>query len=144
MRKWLLCLLALAAVTIAAKAQSPGRGLKSGYISLLYTGEVLPGQMDNFKQVAGRVIADAAQEPGTLIYEWCFRPDQKTFDVIELFQNSDALVAHDTRHRRFSSDLGKVQKTVSMVVFGSLNEEAKRALAYLNPVYETPMDGFVR
>ena len=50
--------------------------------------------MDNFKQVVAKVIAAVAQEPGTLMYEWTLRPDQKTFDVVELYKNSDAVVAH--------------------------------------------------
>jgi hypothetical protein len=42
--------------------------------------------MDKFKQVAAKVIAAVAQEPGTLMYEWTLRPDGKTFDVTELYK----------------------------------------------------------
>jgi quinol monooxygenase YgiN len=145
MRKWMLCLVALAAVTVSAKAQSPQNGLKTGYIALQYTGEVLPGQMNNFKQVVAKVIAAVAQEPGTLMYEWTLRPDQKTFDVVELYKNSDAVVAH-IKHvlGDFGKELGEVQKGTSLVVHGSPNEEVRQAAAGLNPVYQTPIDGFVK
>jgi quinol monooxygenase YgiN len=145
MRNLLLSLLALGTLAIAAHAQPPQHGLNAGYIAFTYTGEVLPGQMDNFKQVAAKVIAAVAQEPGTLMYEWSLRPDQKTFDAVELYQNSDAVIAH-VKHvlPEFGKDLGQVQKEVSFVVYGSPNEEAKQALAGLNPVYETPIDGFIR
>jgi quinol monooxygenase YgiN len=147
MRKWVLYLLALAAVAVSAKAQAPApqHGLKTGNIAFTYTGEVLPGQMDNFRQVAARVIAAVAQEPGTLMYEWSLRPDQKTFDAVELYQNSDAAIAH-VKHvlSEFGKDLGQVQKEIGLVVYGSPNEQAKQALAGLNPVYETPIDGFIR
>jgi quinol monooxygenase YgiN len=101
--------------------------------------------MDNFRQVAARVIAAVAQEPGTLMYEWSLRPDQKTFDAVELYQNSDAAIAH-VKHvlSEFGKDLGQVQKEIGLVVYGSPNEQAKQALAGLNPVYETPIDGFIR
>ena len=145
MRKWMLCLLALAAMSVSVNAQSPEKGLKTGYIVLHYTGEVLPGQMDKFKQVTAKVIAAVAQEPGTLMYEWTLRPDQKTFDVTELYTNSDAVVAH-VKHviGDFGKELGEVQKGTGLVVHGSPNEEVRKAAEALNPVYQTPIDGFVK
>ena len=146
MRNQLLSLLALGTLAIPADAQPPQHGLKTGYIAFNYTAEVLPGQMDNFKQVAAKVIAAVAEkEPGTMMYEWSLRPDQKTFDAVELYQNSDAVIAH-IKHvgSEFGKDLGQVQKEVSLIVYGSPNEAAKQALAGLNPVYETPIDGFIR
>src|SRR5262249_32898081 len=86
MRNLLAALLVIGAVSFAASAQTPApqHGLKTGYIAFTYTGEILPGQMDNFRQVATKVIAAVAQEPGTLMYEWNLRPDQKPFDVVDL------------------------------------------------------------
>jgi quinol monooxygenase YgiN len=54
-------------------------------------------------------IAAAAQEPGTLMYEWNFRQDQKTFDVVELYQSSEAVLAH-VKHilAEFGKNLGQV------------------------------------
>ena len=147
MWKLLLSLLAITAVSFPAAAQTPApqHGLKTGNIVFLYTGEILPGQMDNFKRVATKVIAGVAQEPGTLMYEWSLRPDQKTFDAVELYQNSDAAVAH-VKHvvAEFGKDLGEVQKELQLVVYGSPDGQAKQVLAPLNPVYTTPVDGFVR
>ncbi len=145
MRKFFVSLLVIGAVSLSAYAQAPQHGLKTGYIAFIYTGEVLPGQMDNFKQLAPKVIAAVAQEPGTLMYEWTLRPDGKTFDAIELYQNSDAAVAH-VKHvlSIFGKDLGKVQKEVQFSVHGSPDEPAKQALAQLKPVYQAPIDGFTR
>ena len=143
----LVSLLVIGAVSFPARAQTPApqHGLKTGYIAFVYTGEVLPGQMDNFKQVAAKVIAAVAQEPGTLMYEWSLRPDQKTFDVVELYQSSDAVVAH-VKHviSEFGKELGQVQKGLQLVVHGSPDAQAKQVLAELNPVYETPIEGFIR
>ena len=147
MWKLLLPLLTITVVSLSADAQTPApqHGLKTGNIVFLYTGEVLPGQMDNFKRVVTKVIAAVAQEPGTLMYEWSLRPDQKTFDAVELYQNSDAAVAH-VKHvvSELGKDLGEVQKELQLVVYGSPDAQAKQALAPLNPVYTTPVDGFVR
>jgi quinol monooxygenase YgiN len=111
-----------------------------------YTGEVLPGQMDNFKQVVSKLIASVAkEEPGTLMYEWSFRQDQKTFDVVELYQSSDAALAH-VKHvvAEFGKDLGQVQKGLQLTVHGSPDAQLKQAVVGFNPVYETHMEGFIR
>ena len=145
MRKLLVSLLVIAAVSFSARAQAPQHGLKTGYIVFVYTGEVLPGQMDNFKQLAPKVIAAVAEEPGTLMYEWTLRPDGKSFDAVELYQSSDAAAAH-VKHvlSVFGKDLGKVQKEVQFVVHGSPDESAKQVLAPLKPVYQPSIDGFTR
>jgi quinol monooxygenase YgiN len=148
MRKLLFSLIALAPMALPVDAQTPApqHGLKTGYIATAYTGEVLPGQMDNFKQLVTRLVAAvAAEESGTLVYEISLQPDQKTYDTVEVYQNSEALVAHDKHVRaEFGKELGQVRKTVKSVVYGSPNAEAKEALAGLNPVYEFPIDGFIR
>jgi quinol monooxygenase YgiN len=145
MRKLLVSLLIIGAVSLSARAQAQLHGLKTGYVAATYTGEVLPGQMDNFKQLVSKVVAAVAQEPGTLAYEWSLRPDGKTFDVVELYQSSDAFVAHVNHVRStFSKDLGQVQKAVQLVVYGSPGEPLKQVLAALKPVYQAPIDGFTR
>ena len=148
MRELLFSLIALAPVALPADAQTPApqHGLKAGYIATTYTGEVLPGQIDNFKQLVTRLVAAvAAEEPGTLVYEVALRPDQKTYDTIEVYQNSAAVVAHGKHVRaEFLKELGQVRKTVKFAVYGFPDAQAKEALAGLNPEYETPIDGFAR
>ena len=147
MRKLLFSLIALAPAAFPAEAQTPPpqHGLKAGYIADVFTGEVLPGQMDKFKQLVTRLVAAVAEEPGTLIYEVSLQPDQKTYDVLEVYRNSEAVVAH-SKHvgAEFLEELGQVRKTVKFVVFGSPDAQPKEAWARLNPVYESPIDGFIR
>ena len=61
----------------------------------MVTGEVLPGQIANFRQLVPRLVAAVAEEPGTLVYEFSLQPDQKTYNVIEVYQNSEAMVAQE-------------------------------------------------
>ena len=150
MRKLLFSLSALVLVAFPVHAQTPAsapqHGLKVGSIALVVTGEVLPGQMENFRQLVTRLVAAVAEEPGTLAYEWSFQPDQKTYNVMEVYQNSDALAAHlkHITETDFFKELGQVRKTLSGVVFGSPDAQVKQALARLNPVYTSPIDGFIR
>jgi hypothetical protein len=61
------------------------------------------------------------------------------------YQSSDAVVAH-VKHviSEFGKELGQVQKGLQLVVHGSPDAQAKQVLAELNPVYETPIEGFIR
>jgi quinol monooxygenase YgiN len=117
---FLLSALVLVAFPVHAQTPAPQHGLKAGYITLVVTAEVLPGQMDNFRQLVPRLVAAvAAEEPGTLVYEWSFYPDQKTYNLIEVYQNSDAVAAH-AKHMAadFLKELGQVRKITNAIVFG--------------------------
>lgn len=146
MRTPVLSLLAAAALAVPVAAHSQTqRGLSNGNIAFTYTGEVLPGQEAAFKQVAQQVIAAVQQEPGTYMYEWSMRADGKTFDVVELYQDSAAVVAHvNDVLPKFGEALGKTQKELKFVVYGTPNDAAKKAIEGLHPEYETPFAGFIR
>jgi quinol monooxygenase YgiN len=146
--KSLIALSALVLVAFPVHAQTPAplHGLKAGSIALVVTGEVLPGQMDNFKQLVPKLVAAVADEPGTLVYEWSFHPDQKAYNVMEVYQNSDALIAH-LKHLTstdFLKELGQVRKITNAIVFGSPDAQVKEALTRLDPVYTSHIDGFMR
>ena len=149
MRKLLFSLSALVLVAFPVRAQTPApapqHGLKAGSIALVVTGEVLPGQMDNFRKLVPRLVAAVAEEPGTLAYKWSFQPDEKTYNVMEVYQNSDALAAH-LKHvgAEFLKELGQVRKTTKAIVFGLPDAQVKEALARLDPMYTSPIDGFIR
>ena len=147
MQKLLISLSALVLVALPVRAQTPApqHGLKAGYIALVVTGEVLPGQMDNFRQLVPKLVAAVAQEPGTLAYELSFHPDQKTYNVMEVYQNSDALAAH-FKHvaADFLKELGEVRKITSATVFGSPDAQVKELLARLHPVYTSHIAEFMR
>ena len=149
MQKLLLPLSALVLLAFPVHAQTPApapqHSLKAGSVALVVTGEVLPGQMDNFRKLVTRLVAAVAEEPGTLAYEWSFHPDQKTYNVMEVYQNSDALAAH-IKHMSggFLNELAQVRKTTKAIVFGSPDAQVKEALTRLDPLYTSPIDGFIR
>jgi quinol monooxygenase YgiN len=146
MRKLLFSLAALALAVFPADAQapSPQRGFKAGYVATVSSGEVLPEQMDDFKKYIKRVLAAVAEEPGTLSFEFSVQPDGKTVDLLEIYQNAEAFVAH-VKHMRaeFGQEVSP-RKPGKIVVFGYPNAEMKEILARRDPVYETYIDGFMR
>jgi len=147
MRIQLLSLIAVGAIALPAAAQSPSpqRGIHSGNIAFTYTGEVLPGQEEAFKQMVPKLVAVVAQEPGTMAYEWSMRADGKMFDVLEIYQDSQAVVAHiKDAVGKFGGELGKTQKAVKFIVYGNPDAEARKAIEGLHPEYETQFAGFMR
>ena len=148
MRKLLISLSALVLMAFPVHAQTPApqHGLKAGYIALVVTGEVLPGQMDNFRQLVPKLVAAVAEEPGTLVYEFSLQPDQKTYNVMEVYQNSDATAAHGKHlaSTDFLKELAQVRKITNVIVFGSPDAQVKEGLARLDPVYTSHIDGFMR
>jgi quinol monooxygenase YgiN len=149
MRRLLFSLSALVLVAFPVQAQTPApapqHGLKAGSIALVVTGEALPGQMDNFRQLVTRLVATVAEEPGTLVYEFSVQPDQKTYNVMEVYRDSDAVLAHGKHlSAALLQELAQVRKTTSAIAFGSPDAQVKEALARLNPVYTSPIDGFIR
>ena len=69
----LFSLIALALAVFPANAQTPDpqRGFKAGYVATLSSGEVLPEQMESFRERTKRVLAAMAEkEPGTLMFEF--------------------------------------------------------------------------
>jgi quinol monooxygenase YgiN len=147
MRNRILTLIALGAIglPVAAQAQMAKHGIHTGNIVTTYTGEVLPGQEEAFKQLVPKIVAAVEQEPGTMAYEWSMRADGKTFDVVEIYQDSNALVEHiKDVVGKFGGDLGKTQKGLKLVVYGNPDAEAKKAIEGLHPEIETPFSGFIR
>ena len=147
MRKVLFSLSALVLATFPANAQTPSpRGFKAGYVAAVGSGEVLPEQMDNFKKFAKTVAEAVAEESGTLVFEFSVQPDGKTVDLLEIYQNAEAFVAHvkHMRATRIAQEAPQLRKPGKIVVFGSPNAEMKEILARRDPVYETYIDGFTR
>ena len=147
MRTLFLFLLAAGALALpaAAQTQASQHGLRAGNIAFTYTGEVLPGQEEAFRQLVSKVVAAVGQEPGTMAHEWSTRADGKAFDVVEAYRDSDAVVAHVRDvGERFGGELGKTQKTLRLVVYGDPDAEARKAIGGLRPEYGTPFADFIR
>ena len=52
-----------------------------------------------------------------MAYEWSMRADGRTFDVVEIYQDSGAVVAHVRDvGAKFGGELGKTQKTLRLGV----------------------------
>src|SRR5215475_14273669 len=130
-RKLLFSLSALVLATFPVDAQTPTpqHGFKAGYVAAVGSGEVLPEKMDDFKKYIKRVLAAVAEEPGTLSFEFSVQPDGKTVDLLEIYQNAEAFVAHVKHMRAEFRQEENPRRSGKIVVFGSPNAEMKEILA---------------
>lgn len=57
--------------------------------------EINPGERDEFERLAKEAAAYAdGNEPGTLTYDWYVASDEKSARIFELYESSEALLAH--------------------------------------------------
>ena len=110
---------------------------------------VKEGRLEDFKQIAKEWSANNKQErPDILSYEWFFTPDQKSAQVMELYESSDAML----------STLKKVSESESeeepdypyemkkLEVLGNISNELRERLdAGKSPIeYWSHLNGFTR
>lgn len=149
MQKSTLALVAMSAVALGIMskswAQNVTHSAQSQQVYWTYTGSIKPGRLDDFRQLVGEAVASTASEPGTLEYQYNLAPDKRTFDIVERYVDSNAVVTHVNG---FKAKYGKrfVADTTGtrFAVYGPVNAEAKQVLTGFKPIYMSPIDGFVR
>ena len=146
MLRWIVAVIALAGIPLAAQAQATKPAVGSDEVYWVVTLSVPSGRMDDFKQVVDQLVAATKEEPGAIEYEYTASADQSTVDIIERYRDSKAVVAHITQTfgPKFSKPLLDIVKPVRFVVYGTPTAEAKKVLESFNPVYMTPFNGFTR
>jgi quinol monooxygenase YgiN len=145
MRMLMVALAAFGAMTLGARAQNAVRSTESPEIYWVLTASVNPGKLDDFKQLVAAAVANTEKEPKTLVYEYSLSPDQKTVDIVERYIDSDAVVSHVNGFKvKFGKRFVEDVTVTHFAVYGPVSAAAKDVLAGFNPVYMTPIDGFVR
>ena len=115
-------------------------------VSWIFELTVDPQRLDELKALLETVVSSIkSSEPGTLNYEWSVDAAHATVHVYERYQDSSAVLSHLASFRaKFGDRFRQVVKPARLVVYGSPDPQVKSALASLNPVYMSPLDGFQR
>jgi len=149
MQKSALALVVMSAVAVGivpeSWAQNVTHSAQSQQVYWTYTGSIKPGRLNDFRQLVGEAVANTANEPGALEYQYNLAPDNRTFDIVERYVDSNAVVTHvngfkEKYGKRFVADTTGTR----FAVYGPVNAEAKQVLAGFKPIYMSPIDGFVR
>jgi quinol monooxygenase YgiN len=149
MRKSLLALAAFGTLgmgtALPARAQNVTHSAQSQQVYWTYTGAIKPGRLDDFRQLVSEAVANSANEPGTLEYQYNLSPDQRSFDIVERYVDSSAVVTHVNGFKqKYGKRFGADATTTRFAVYGTPSAEAKQVLAGFKPIYFTSIDGFVR
>jgi quinol monooxygenase YgiN len=116
----------------------------SAEISWVLEVEIVPGQIENFRAVAGDLIASARKEPGTLAYEWHVNEAGTLCHIYERYRDSAAGLIHVQSFGPFADRFLQACRPVRFSVYGTPSEEVKAALADFGPVYYSSFGGFSR
>jgi quinol monooxygenase YgiN len=144
MRTLIIATVALGLLTFRAEAQTPKPSVGSEQVYWVITFTV--DEMDKFKPLVKRLVAETEKEPGAMQYEYTVGPDQKTVDIYERYSSSKAAISHlaDNFVPNFSKDFMALAKPQRFVVYGAATDDLKKTLADFHPMYMTPFDGFTK
>jgi len=92
MRRFVIALVALGALTLRADAQTIKPAVGNEQVYWLLTVSV--DKMDDFKSLVAKLVAATEKEPGALQYEYNLADDQKTIDIYERYTDSKAALFH--------------------------------------------------
>lgn len=90
-----------------------------------------PENLDEVKVLATAGCRAAADEPGTLAYDWHYSPEQGCLVLLETYADSDAHFAHMQAdgHAEFMGRLMALVDSVDFVVLGEPTPEHAAALS---------------
>jgi quinol monooxygenase YgiN len=111
----------------------------------LFTLAVNPGKFSEFKDLVAQIVAKTRDEPGTLAYQYAVSDDLQTVHIYERYRDSAAFVVHvEQNFAGFAERFLALVSVSSLVVYGTPDAAARRALDGFNAVYMNLFDGFTR
>ena len=103
-------------------------------------------KFDSFERIAQEMIASTQQEAGAVGYEWCLSADRKRCRIIEIYVDSEAVLAHLTG-TAVQAGVPKLLETSSLnrfEVYGDPGPKAAAMLAGVGAEIFAPWCGFRR
>jgi quinol monooxygenase YgiN len=94
---------------------------------------VAKSDLEAFKQLVATAVAGAAEEPGTIGYDWYSNQDESTFYVRERYAGSDALLAHAQASAETVGRLAELAGGLKVEIFGNPSAEVLEAMSEVAP-----------
>jgi quinol monooxygenase YgiN len=63
-------------------------------IRIVARSQIHPGKLEEFTRLASACLTATRRDPGTQSYEWYFNADRTECVVLEVYDDSDAVLAH--------------------------------------------------
>lgn len=103
------------------------------------------GNLDEFKDVAAEIIDEVeANEPNTLSYEWFLSSDERKCYVVQLYRDSEAVLAHLGNIADLSGRLHQLAPLTRLMIFGSPSDELRQAIDHVGPEVFEHWNGVTR
>jgi quinol monooxygenase YgiN len=103
------------------------------------------GKIDEFKQLATEIIKKVeANEPNALSYEWFLSDDESKCYVVEIYKDSEAVMAHLGNIGEMMGPILEIAPITRLEVYGSPSDELRQALEPLGAQYFEHWNGITR
>jgi quinol monooxygenase YgiN len=87
------------------------------------------GKINEFKKLAAEIIDRVeASEPNTLSYEWFISNDESKCYVVQIYKDSEAVMAHLENVADLMGPFHEVAPLTGLMIFGSPSNELRQAL----------------
>jgi quinol monooxygenase YgiN len=97
--------------------------------------------LEAFKRLVATAVAGAAEEPGTLGYDWFSNQDESAFFVRERYASSEALLAHAQASAETVGRLAGLGGGLKVEIFGEPSPAVLEAMAAVAPTVYPPVAG---
>jgi quinol monooxygenase YgiN len=136
-----------AAKIIFPRVQFNQKGVRvmKKYIRAIAEVSIPEGKINEFKKLAAEIIDKVvANEPKTLSYEYFLSNDATKCYVVQLYKDSEAVMAHLGNIGDLAGPLHEVAPLNGLMIFGSPSDELRQALEPVGPKIFEHWNGVTR
>lgn len=118
-------------------------------IQVFYELKVLPGKAENLKSIATEMVRmNAAEEPGTLVYNVYLNEDETLFTYLETYADTESGLFHATRFAegKYVGRILELTDAGRLCFYGPVSNDFKKWAADngFEPEYYNLIEGYVR
>ena len=120
-------------------------GTVSAAVSWLVEYSVKPGKLDDFRALAGEMVAGTKEEPGSLIYEFFLSDDGTRGHIYERYADDEATLTHFAGFgSKWATRFMDAVEITGFTTYGNPGQAVRDAIAPLGAVILGPLAGFAR
>lgn len=117
----------------------------TNYIRAIAEVSIPAGKINEFRKLAAEIIDKVeADEPNTFSYEYFLSNDESKCYVVQLYKDSEAVMAHLGNIGDLAGPLHEVAPLTGLMIFGSPSDELRQALEPVGPKIFEHWNGVTR
>jgi quinol monooxygenase YgiN len=117
----------------------------TNYIRAIAEVSIPEGKINEFRKLAAEIIDKVeADEPNTFSYEYFLSNDESKCYVVQLYKDSEAVMAHLGNISDLAGPLHEVAPLTGLMIFGSPSDELRQALEPVGPKIFEHWNGVTR